>query len=198
MSARSCADRKYLHVEHWVDILLPLAMLWGLGYGFNTGIVKQIRDDIGLLLGTVLAVWFSATVLTVMLSRHIAFPDPQFGIGVVFAVMLIIGFAVATAIASSFIGGLTFGRDLERRSAIGRALGGVLGVVNAVILMTLLMLTIHLILSGNIQQTWSVARSINRGAEISVTGQLLQRVAAALYTLIHGLLPPGVPPAFHI
>jgi uncharacterized membrane protein required for colicin V production len=182
-------------MEHWIDVLLPLAILAGLAFGFVGGFFPQLQWAGGLLLGTIMSIWFFSVVQPFM-DKNLRLQDPPFAHGVAFAFTLAVCVAVSSFIVGTLIRFLLHSSGDKGPRVFSQILGALLGAANAIFLITLIVLVVHLMFSGQVKSANTLWHNVWLGADNSQTGRGAQRLGVNVYTQLKPLMPPGTPDAF--
>ena len=183
-------------MEHWIDLLLPLAILGGIAFGFSSGLFTQVRWFLGLLLGTVIGVWLSTGIQN-FIDRNMVVSDPKFAHGVAFLFMEVIGVVVAGVALESLLSSLLATTGAHGRHIVFQLIGALVGAVNAVLVVTLVVLASHVTLAGGMGG-WSVAEALRQGTDASLSGKALLSVGRLVYSVLGRFMPAGIPEVFHV
>jgi len=180
-------------VEHWVDLLLPLSIVIGIGVGIGSGVGTQFRWLIGIVGGTIIALWLAESVENLS-DRLTGTNELQVSHGFVLFVTLVAGIAVATAVVSSIVRAILPSSESGLRRPGSQLFGAILGAVNGVLFSTLVVLVVNLVVSGNLRQTNTAADNIFRGTDpsSSLSATALHRVGTQAFDGLSRVLPKGV------
>lgn len=179
-------------MEHWVDLLLPLSIVIGIGLGVGSGAGTQFRWLVGLIGGTVVALWVAGAVENVS-DRVTGTNELQVSHGFVLLVMLVAGVAIATAIVSSILRTILPSSESGLRRPGSQLFGAILGAVNGVLVATLIVIVVNLVVSGNLRQTNTTAENLYRGTQptTSVSANAVYRVGTRMFDVLSRVMPRG-------
>lgn len=180
-------------MEHWVDLLLPLSIVIGIGVGVGSGVGTQFRWLVGLIGGTIIALWVAEAVENVS-DRITGTAELQVSHGFVLFVMLVAGIAIATALVSSILRTIFPSSESGLRRPGSQLFGAILGAVNGVIVVTLIVIVVNLVVSGNLRQTNTTAENLYRGTNPtgSVSATAVHRVGTRMFDVLGRVMPKGV------
>lgn len=180
-------------MEHWVDLLLPLSIVVGIGVGVGSGVGTQFRWLVGLVGGTIIALWLADAVENVS-DRVTGTNELQVSHGFVLFVTLVAGIAVATAVVSSILRTILPSSESGLRRPGSQFFGAILGAVNGIIFATLVVIVVNLVVSGTLRQTNTTAENVYRGTDpaSSVSATALHRVGLQMFDGLSRVMPKGV------